>query len=541
MRWMSVWLAVAMAGVSGMAGAAGEPRIDPAQELQKQQQEERLQRQLRAPLAEPPAPPATGQSSSRGPCAPVRRIGIEGVSLLPPEAVAVALAPWEGRCLSRDDLNLVLQGVNQLYIRHGYITSRAYLPEQRLQEGVLRLVVIEGRIESLQLNEGSRRGEARRLAAAFPSAPGEILRLQDIEQGLDQLNRAPSAQAVVALEPGDQAGGTRVVIRTVDEQPWRASLTADNSGEAATGRVKLTGSLEADNLLDANDIWQLALSGTEDTRAVSFSPTAGYGYWTFAGSYSLSTYRSDLANGFVLEGESTSALVSAERLLFRNQTEQFSLSAALSDRDSERDIAGVALTPDGLTTARLGARWLHRDAARSWVVQGHYVRGLDWLGATDDPAMPAVFPHHQFHKFELGGQLNILLAVRWSFLSQWQAQYSRRGLVGGEQIVLGGRDSVRGFAASSAYGDHGLSVRNQLGTTCLAAWHPRLQCFAFVDAGVVRALQAPPAQRMVGAGAGLRLDRRHFFAEAQGGLPVHASAAVDKGRGELHLQFGVRY
>ncbi len=521
---------------------ADSVRIDQGFELQRQQQEQRIQQQLSAPQTQLDAPASSSLPVASALCVNVVNITVAGAHHLEQEAVRSVLGAYEGRCLNTADINQLLQALNAAYVSRGYITSRAYLPEQKVASGLLQLQVIEGVIEGITLNNNQDGPDVRRVSAAFPTGAGKVLRLQDIEQGVDQLNRAASAQAAVTLEPGTVPGSSKVIVKSIDDRSWRTALYGDNSGESSTGRIRLTASLDKDNLLEINDTWQLALNRSDRSRAFSLSPTFPFGYWTLTGSYSRSDYSNPLGNGYTVNGESNSALVSVERLFFRNQTEQLSVIFGVSDRDSSREVAGVSLLPDVTATARIGLRWLHRNpAAATWFGQLSYVRGTDWFDATRDMAqLPAAYPHHQFNKLELQGQYFRSIFKNWQYSSQIQAQYSRLGLVGGEQMVLGGNDSLRGFATSSSYGDSGIGWRNKLGAACYPVL-PRLQCFAFADTGIVRSYMSPPAQQLAGAGVGARLDYPHFFAEVSAGIPVYASDTVKTDGGQIYIQLGAHY
>lgn len=527
-----------------MSATAAEPRLDQALELQKRQEQERLQRRIdsapalpESPAIIPPAPAADA-----GTCVQVSRIEASGITLLPPSAVQAALAPHTGKCLDAAGINGVLESLNNAYLQQGYVTARAYLPEQQVRDGLLTLVVIEGRIESIVLNGDARSADRRRRWLAIPAAPGDMLRLADIEQGVDQLNRAPSAQATLALEPGSEPGMTRVAISTADDRSWRAGLSLDNNGEKTTGQYKTTATLDKDNFLEANDVWQLALSHTDDTRAFSVSTTLPVRYWTLTSSYSQSRYTNQLTGGTRLSGDSQSLLLSADYLFLRNARHQLSLVMGLTDKESGRKVAGVSLQPDESTPARMGLRWLYREPAQTVFLQASWVRGTDWLGATEDPSgLPDHFPHRQFDKLELQGQYNRPLGAQWRYAAQLQAQFAAEGLIGNEQMVLGGLDSIRGFNTSSAFGDKGVSLRNQLATGCFTGRLPGLECQFFVDGGIVRSLMAPPVAQLLGGGAGLRLDRRHGYAEAIVAAPLYASDGIDTDNLEFHFQVGLRY
>ncbi|HCF1927942.1 TPA: ShlB/FhaC/HecB family hemolysin secretion/activation protein, partial [Pseudomonas aeruginosa] len=59
------------------------------------------------------------------------------------------LAPYQGRCLGVGQLNALLKAVTDHYLDRGYVTTRAYLPQQDLASGTLRIIVVEGRLEGL--------------------------------------------------------------------------------------------------------------------------------------------------------------------------------------------------------------------------------------------------------------------------------------------------------------------------------------------------------------------------------------------------------
>nr|WP_238582585.1 POTRA domain-containing protein [Trabulsiella odontotermitis] len=59
--------------------------------------------------------------------------------------------------------------------------SRAFLTEKDLSSGVLHLTVLEGRLQQIRL-EGV---PQRMLSMTFPGLKGKILKLRNIEQGIE--------------------------------------------------------------------------------------------------------------------------------------------------------------------------------------------------------------------------------------------------------------------------------------------------------------------------------------------------------------------
>lgn len=102
--------------------------------------------------------------------------------------------------------------------------------------------------------------QPRQFLTIFPGVQGSVLQLRDIEQGLEQLNRLPSNNAAMRIEPGAKAGASRVLISNVQKRTWRLSAGVDNLGQESTGLAQYTLGFEKDNFLGCND--QLAVYWT---------------------------------------------------------------------------------------------------------------------------------------------------------------------------------------------------------------------------------------------------------------------------------------
>lgn len=514
-------------------------------ELQQQQQRELLERKLATPIPSLPNTQSIAPTSELQ-CVAVKAINLMGISLLTATEQQSLITNYLNRCLTKSDINQLLQTINQAYIAKGYITTRAYLPEQNVALGQLKLEVIEGKIENIQLNNNQlnhqRASDKRRVKYAFPVNSQDYLRLSDIEQGLDQINRAPSAQGQIALEPSTEVGYTRILIHTVDEKTWRGRIGLDNYGEKTIGRTRLQLAFDRDNLLELNDVWSIAAVRTEDSRALSLTSSIPYRYWTILLSYSASAYDVPITTAIRLAGQGRSSVVGVERLIHRNQSQQWSWTAQIASKESERDINGIALTPDNLSTLRLGGRWLYRHSDQQAYVDWAWAKGLTALGATHDNSVQlSSSPHHQFNKFEVTASLRQSLKPNWTWLSQAKAQYSSVGLTASEQLNVGGSDTIRGFSTAVANGDQGFYWRNHIQRSCLSEWLAHSSCLVFMDVGIVKSLAAPPIHTLLGSGLGIQYDHHYWSASAQLGAPLYADDALPTDNVVLSLKASLNY
>ncbi|MEH0833610.1 ShlB/FhaC/HecB family hemolysin secretion/activation protein [Pectobacterium cacticida] len=190
-------------------------------------------------------------------CFPIQRIIFRGASALATKDRVAIQQRYQHRCLNLTAVHNVVRETTNAYLTRGFITSQAYLQEQDLSSGTLIISVSEGKIEAIRL-EGE---TSLALNMAFPGLEGRILNLRDIEQGMGQLNRLPSQQVAIDIQPGKQAGSSIVYLkRTTRARPVTLSLSTDNSGQKSTGREQLSTLLTVDNPLRLADRWWLTAS-----------------------------------------------------------------------------------------------------------------------------------------------------------------------------------------------------------------------------------------------------------------------------------------
>ena len=239
-------------------------RIQREQDLRREQQFREDRRSARPPAQlEAPAVPESG--TAPGGCRDIERIELQGARKLAASKREALVRPYLGRCLGVADIERLLADITRAYIERGYATARAYLPGgQDLSTGTLQILVVEGEVSELRLEDGGEKSV--NLKGAFPGIVGHPLNLRDLEQGLDQLNRLSSNNARLDLAPGEEPGETVVVITNEPTHRWHLGLSFDNYGVRSTGRYQLGATVSYDNLLGPQRVLQLHPSSIGTVR-----------------------------------------------------------------------------------------------------------------------------------------------------------------------------------------------------------------------------------------------------------------------------------
>jgi hemolysin activation/secretion protein len=441
------------------------------QERLLEQQRQRLNDLQQLPQATPTKPVAP--SAADGRCFDIQHITLKGAEHLSESVRNELVAPFLGKCLGVGPLNELLKIITNQYIDRGFVTTRAYLPQQDLADGELEIIVVEGRLEGLDSSEVA---SPRELGMTFPGTVGGVLNLRDLEQLVDQVNRLPSHQAQLELLPGQAVGGSRVQLKGQRDKPWRVSLNRNNDGQDSTGEQQWGAGLDWDSPLGLADQLSLRTGGdmVSDTWRHSTNQSLNYslpyGWWTFNYNYSQNNYRS-LAEAadfsFEQKGDSETQQLRAERVLHRDSLSKTAASLGVSQSSSRNYIEDslVDVSSQDLSEGQLGFNHGRRMGTAFINLDAGWQRGIGLFGAQGNGNPQGFEPVARYNKYSLTLsylQPFALWGESFSVDSLATGQQSKDVLFSPQRISIGGLSSVRGFKEQSLTGDSGGYWRNQL-------------------------------------------------------------------------------
>lgn len=476
-----------------------------------------------------------------GVCRDINDIVLTGVTLLSESLQSELTAPYLNKCLYAEDIEKLLAAILKAYMDKGYVAVRPYVQAQDLSQGRLEILIVEGKVGRLILEDGGK-GTVN-LTTAFPFVKDRPLNLRDIEQGLDQINRLASNSATMEVSPGEEAGSSVVTIKNTPSFPLSVSATMDNMGGLSTGRHQGAITVNFDHPLYLNDFLTYTKRKTlfenhyyHDSESNSVFYSVPLGSLTMQLLYSDSRYRSPVKTStkkLVARGTNETWRGALDWVAYRDQDQKITTTLALNTKNSKNYLDGEYLDVSSrkLTIMDIGANWSHRYSG--FTVNGGlgWSKGLTAFGALkDDDGRATDLPHAQGSKFTYNAGVTVPFTVKEQgiyFSSQLSGQYALVPLYGSEQITLGSFYTVRGFNRNSVAGDRGLYVRNELTTYLPAIPKTDIVVSPFVgfDYGRIEQFKTTNDASLSGAVAGIRFSGKHVRGElsAQKSLDVPTS------------------
>jgi len=512
-----------------------------AEERRRIEAEQRNHSLYTEPLADEQRKSDTSES-----CFTVREINLQGIEALALPLFDGVLEDFVGRCLGVNQLNEVLDAVSRVYFNAGYITTRAYLPEQDLSSGALTIQVIEGLVEKIKPVQKNQITDS--LTLVFPGSDTEILNLRDLEQGLEQINRLRSRRATMKLIPGSTVGQTLVEIQEQVAQSWQINNSYSNSGQQSTGERQAQLMVSWDSPLGLYDYSYLSLqtdvkndSDGKKSQSASWHWDLPIGYWMLSTDISYFEYLSTvngLTQNFETSGKSESQRLGIGRTIHRDSNSKTRFDIGFTRKKNKNFVEDVLIETSSRTLGIASLAVNHEQYFSSGgllLSDLAYHRGLKALGSLDDKDTDSSLRHDapkaQFDKytFELGYNQPFKLAgISMEYRGRWHTQYSPDVLFGSEEISIGSSYTVRGYKESSLSSNIGSYWRNDLHFAFRPQWAgdwlTRITPFIGFDAGVVRdySTATDKYENLKGWACGLAIGGRDWSASMTFAQPVDA-------------------
>lgn len=401
-----------------------------------------------------------------GTCVEIRRIVLHGVESLPVEEVHGWVESFEGRRLCMREIYELCTIIQQGYGKRGYFLARAYPPAQTIEEGVLEIEVLEGRVGRISV-EGNQRYSTKFIESYFDKFKGKALQYDSFMRALLLLNDNKELEAGAIFSKGKEVGTADVIVRVKDERPLSLYLNANNYGRKLTTNFRTGGRFEAGNLFMYGDLFSLvevvgfplnALYFTSGSYKVPLNRNGTF----LELSYLYSFFTIEELTELEMKGHSNIGTIKGSHAITRSRGMRIDGFGLFDYMDIKNLSLGTTTSYDKLRVLRGGVTIddLGSATARHYLNLKASVGIPNFLGGLSSVSNECSRQGAGglFVKFNADYDYLKSFATYYFFTAHASLQGSPYKLAVPEEVYLGGADTVRGFPVAVVLGDSGYHV-----------------------------------------------------------------------------------
>ena len=445
---------------------------------------------------------ADPQSVKRAGTGEVPGLDVSRVPELQNDAFRTRMSKYLGKPASFDSIEEMVRDVVAYFTENDRPFVVVTSPEQDITNGVLQLVVVEGRVGEVQIT-GAKTFDESIYRNTIGLKPGDPISKRKLDADIDWLNRNPFRDTSVSLLPGKNPGTTDIRLRTQERPPLRLYAGFEDTGTTVTDKRRVQFGVNWGNAFGLGHQlnYQLSASPDFDTyrahSATYIVPLPWRHLLTVFGAYA--EIQGIVPAPFALQGRSQQIGLRYEIPLQRMGSYTHSIIGGLDYKKTNNNLefgfavvnATSAEVVQGLLSYQ--ANMSDTSGITSFTANLYYSPG-GITGKNKDINFLALRALSN-SRYTYGNlQLNRItrLPSEFSWHLSAHLQLADGNLLGSEQLGAGGYASVRGYDERQANGDQGFLLRNELRTPSINLGRPlpgkeaQLQLLAFLDYGVVR-------------------------------------------------------
>jgi len=495
---------------------------------------EKLPTPTPTPQLEPTQPPPSEPSPGIEAKVQVKRVEVLGSTVFSAEELAEVVAPFVGKEATFEQLLEIRTAVTNLYTSNGYTTSGAFLPPQDVSDGSIKIQVVEGELERIEVQGLNRlqNSYVRRRIEVAAQTPVNIRRLETALQLL-QLN--PLFSRVQAeLAAGTTPGSNVLSLNLTEAPPLSSALIVDNRDSPSVGSIRSTAAVSHINLLGLGDRFSAEVGITQGVRDYNlnyeFPVNARNGTLSFRYNNGSSRIVEQPFAPLDINGDTQTYSLGFRQPLILTPTTEFTLSLSGDLRRSQTYILddepfSFTIGPENgeskVSVLRFSQDWVNRSPNRVLAARSQFSLGLGLLGAiVNNSGTDGRF-------FSWLGQFQWVQALGEdaTLIASSAAQLTGDSLLPLEQFSVGGVDTVRGYRTNQRVGDSGIfgSVEVRIPLFRNPDGFGLIQVAPFVDVGTVwnNGDAIAGSSTLVSTGLGLRWQiGSRFLARLDWGIPL---------------------
>ena len=459
----------------------------------------------------------------------VEKIIVTGNTVVSDKEIHTVTAPHEGKELKLSEVKQIAEEITRLYRNRGYLTSRAYIPPQKIESKTLEIQMLEGKLGNAQVN-GNRYFRKENILRFLKGSEKKVLKYDKLQKDILKMNLHPDREVKAVIVPGKELGLSDLVLNVADRFPVHVGGEVNNFGTKLTGKERYSVFARHTNLTGSDDILAGRVQFGEEVFATGVQYVRPIGPWETEIGAGFNYTDVNIGGDFSaldIAGTAYAYSVFMNQPLFDTKHLDATWTGSFESKSINNEVLGSSSSNDELRMLHTGLNFDEIDPYGRTFIVNDLTFGVDVLGASDrnDPRLSRPGSGAGFAKYNItANRIHPLFESNLLYIKA-SGQITGDRLVSAEQYDIGGVYSVRGYPQSDYNGDSGgggsvelrvpfyfIPREAKVPWTQEPLWN-RLHFVGFFD-GAYAKLKHPAAgedgsKTYLGAGGGVRFDFPH--------------------------------
>ncbi len=402
----------------------------------------------------------------------VKKFQVVGSSVFSQAELNRAIKSYRDRPLTLPELFQARSKITKLYTDQGYVNSGAYIPPQELNNGTVKIAVLEGKLAGINVS-GTKHLSDKYISSRIKTAAGTPVNVESLLSALQLLRLDPLVENVSAeLSAGIRPGTSLLDIKITEADAFNVSTSFNNNRSPSVGSNQRSVGLNDGNLLGFGDRFNFNYTNTSGSSSFDLAYALPINSKNGTIKAGFGTNSNDIIeepfNVLDIQSKSRYYELNLRQPLILKPNQEFAIGLSLARTESETSLRdnnfqlSRGADKDGetkISAIRLFQEYVNRNDKKVLALRSQFSFGVGALNATINDNGE---PDSTFFAWRGQSQWVRKLGEDFLFLLRGDIQLSGGALVPFEQFRVGGVNSVRGYRQDLILGDNGIFTSAEL-------------------------------------------------------------------------------
>jgi hemolysin activation/secretion protein len=399
----------------------------------------------------------------------VREITVVGITALSPRQIRDIIGSFYNRDLSGKEMQRCADQITDWYNLNGFLSSYAYVEPARLNEGILEIKCVEGKVGKVEI-KGNRYFSENVYRDRIELKEGDVFNIKLLKNNIYRINKHIDRKVTPNVVSSSTPGLTDIDLSVKDKLPFHFMSQIDNYGSEYILFTRYKGFLIFNNLTGHDDSLQYKIQLTEAgahtlTDFDYFLPLNNTWKWEFyIMPYKKEVYYYATNEEMDFEKHAFKWYTYLYQTVKSEPNQELVLNYGLVYKFINWYAYGSRAAQDHFVAVLSGFDYVEKDDYGTWVFNEDLEKGIPkmWSASHNkDDRCSVKGSGSKYFKQKLAVARRQKLAWDTDFLFKVTGQYSTQALTGVNVFSVGGYMGVidnRGYPRASLPADSGYYV-----------------------------------------------------------------------------------